>query len=292
MDDPDLAQNEVLPKQSSKRKRWGFKIKRPETNVPFPNLQHHIFKYIHPWVKPLVDPELYQKKVLPKHSCTRKMLVAKEGSEINVAFFDTCKITYPPLSDPHGCARSHLKKCYQNRLPSRKCRLPLSKVLNHCVHSKTCNIISPHPGKTTSDPYGWHRALPKGGVSLRGWWALGGRMRGTHPWPAASSGAACPTVASSCQQGWLGAPVVGHAELRPTDTGCVNLTRQRLAQPRPILQRRWAAAEHGAPAHGPRRAQPAPPQTLKGSRGFSLDSCGVKKGGGRKKKSAAKAVLH
>ena len=76
-------------------------------------------------------------------------------------------------------------------------------------------------------------------------------MRGTHPWPAACSGAVCSRRATSRQPGWLGAQVVGHAELRPADSGCINPAWQHLAQPRPTLHRRRAAA---APARGLRGA--------------------------------------
>ena len=64
------------------------------------------------------------------------------------------------------------------------------------------------------------------------------------------SGAACSRRATSRQSGWLGAQVVGHAELRPADSGCVNPAWQHLAQPRPTLHRRRAAAERSAPARG------------------------------------------
>ena len=54
-------------------------------------------------------------------------------------------------------------------------------------------------------------------------------MRGTHPRPAAGSGAACSHRATTRQPGWLGAQVVGHAELCPTDSGSVHPARQPVA---------------------------------------------------------------
>ena len=95
-----------------------------------------------------------------------------------------------------------------------------------------------------------------------------------------------PAAAPPCQSGWLGAPVVGHVELCPTNRGCVHITRKCLAQPSPTMGRQRAAAERRAPVGGPRGAQPAPPPLLKGSGGtFVPTHADEKRGGGKKKKT-------
>ena len=102
---------------------------------------------------------------------------------------------------------------------------------------------------------------------VRGGWALGSRMWGPYPRPPPGPSATCPRRAPSCQSGKMGAPVVGHFELRPTNRGCVHITWTCLAQPSPTLGGQRAAAERRAPVGGPRGAKPAPPPLLKGSEG-------------------------
>ena len=127
-------------------------------------------------------------------------------------------------------------------------------------------------------------------VGVRGGWALGSRMWGPYPRPPPGPSATCPRRAPSCQSGRMGAPVVGHVELRPTNRGCVHITWKCLAQPSPTLGRQRAAAEGRAPVGGPRGAKPAPPPLLKGYGGTFVPIHADVKRGRREKKTKTKNV--